>query len=407
MAKKKRKKAPALITGDPSLIYRGRKHHDSVLRTYLAIMRSLFDQTRRKSMKLGEHVELVSSESAASLWAQMKEARIFVVHPEQYGAFYRSADLYTTEVIAGLKWISPEEDFEQHKRYLPEEADILLRATEDAARSIPFPPAEKWPFPTMFIGFGSQLGLSPLQLHTRLSAETVSYANVNYGHLLGILLFQDAHGEPWAIEIIGATHDYEKANDPTEVERVETLVWATAYNPLDGWKHPFDLNPWVINSLMAHLMGFQTFIEESFISPTARWERKKFERQTKVKLPVPKPYYTIKLQSKLIEDRTRKLLPKLGRTYEYNHRWEVRGHERVRFQRGELPIDPKLRRKLVKRGYRVYDIEEPVAEDVARMIRRGLPPKRPGEWLALKVSQVKPYTKGPEGTPLVPSMRVA
>ncbi len=63
-------------------------------------------------------------------------------------------------------------------------------------------------------------------------------------------------------------------------------------------------------------------------------------------------------------------------------------------------------KKLRERGYTIFLDTPPDLETWQRMAIRSVRPKRPDEWLAIKVSWVNNYQKGPEDAPYVPSIRV-
>ena len=97
--------------------------------------------------------------------------------------------------------------------------------------------------------------------------------------------------------------------------------------------------------------------------------------------------------------------PHSGCKIERDYRWDVRGHERVRVRRGELPIEPADRANLLKRGYRVYTEGEMSVEDTERLCARGKRLRQDKEWVAVLTSWVDHYVKGPEDTPLIPAVR--
>lgn len=68
--------------------------------------------------------------------------------------------------------------------------------------------------------------------------------------------------------------------------------------------------------------------------------------------------------------------------------FDVEVQERCLVQRGRKPLAPKLRTDLHKRGYRIFTGD--VDDNTFERLRLRMEPKRPGEWLAIKVTRVKP-----------------
>jgi hypothetical protein len=95
-----------------------------------------------------------------------------------------------------------------------------------------------------------------------------------------------------------------------------------------------------------------------------------------------------------------------GRSIEWSHRWDVRGHECVRIERGQMPASPKDVENLKKRGYRIYEGMSLLADDAVRLLVRGIRVPGPGEWIAVLSYWRDSFVKGPEEKPYVPAARV-
>jgi hypothetical protein len=121
----------------------------------------------------------------------------------------------------------------------------------------------------------------------------------------------------------------------------------------------------------------------------------------------PKPYYVVKLQSQVIERNFRESMKQTRRRVELSHRFPVRGHSRIRIRRGPLPLPAREKELLAKRRYSIYTINPLSAEHAALLADRGIPGKKANEWMAILVSWVRNYEKGPEDKPLIPSIRLA
>jgi hypothetical protein len=173
-----------------------------------------------------------------------------------------------------------------------------------------------------------------------------------------------------------------------------------------GWVNPMDLNPWLLNGIVALLTQHQQFIIEQPLSTAQRLKNRKLKRG-KFTAPIPKPYYTIVLKDEVVDETANRTNESLHRrTFEYSYRFDVQGHERCKIRRGQLPLEPELASKLEKRGYSVYTFESVPAEHLERLGRRQLGPKKPDEWLAIKTAWVTDYQKGPDDAPYVPAVRV-
>lgn len=326
------------------------------------------------------------------------EANVFILSPSLFVTYHHEADVYTTEEIAGVEWqafsgndglgsitVSRQEGLEHFDKVVA------------AGKRMPVPDPQRWPFPVMWISLGEGPALTEGQLMSRLQPWT--YQQVQYR--------EDAPpsiiGQLWAITERGPV-----IWDVLEFFSGDANVtcWTTAYSPGEGWKHPYDLNPWICNAIYKHLVDFKTFIVER------NWKARNAARvpgspASVVRPPIPKPYYVVKLQTKVIEQNFRSAMPRPSRHFEYQHRFPVRGHYRIRVRRGPLPLPERDRAVLNARKYTIYTINPMSAEHVQMLAERGIQPKRGNEWLAILVSWVKDHERGPDDGPFVPSVRVA
>ena len=108
-------------------------------------------------------------------------------------------------------------------------------------------------------------------------------------------------------------------------------------------------------------------------------------------------------RDEIVRKRLELSKPQLARQLHYRH--DVRGHERCLIRRGILPLDPEIRKKLLKRGYKVYEHTKPSDETNARLLKRGFVTKKSDEWLAIKVIWVDEHQRGPEDGPYIPALR--
>lgn len=358
--------------------------------------------------------------SAEYTLERMREARLFVLSPEQYGAWHRAADVYTTEEIAGLDYRGTEERLLEG---IPE-AEVALHVDKivRAGVDVPFPDRARWPFPTMWFGYrdshGLPLGLTREQLALRIGAMPVDGYMFVSGRLVGHLVAADSSG-PVMLELVEGV----AVPQPDEQlwkqspalammkgltdgldRRKQGFFWDTAYSG-NEWHSPYTLIPWITTALFAYLADFRQFVMEQTFP---RQQRAPGQRRGEPlgDRPIPPPYYLLKLRPHTIHEEARQhMTPR--RTWRLRHRADVMGHERVRIRRGRAPLDSKLRSTLLRRGYRVYDGRLVKPYDAPRLAERDIRLPAAGEWLAVKVSWVKDHQRGPADGRYVPALRVA
>ena len=157
--------------------------------------------------------------------------------------------------------------------------------------------------------------------------------------------------------------------------------------------------PWLLKGLFSLIDKNTSMIYE----PTSRrkWEKKADRIEIKLRLPRPKPFYRVRIQKIAHEDDLWE--PMLALPTSYSHRWDRRGHERCRVQRGVRPMPLKVKKKLLKRGYLIFD-EGPIdSMNLGRLTERGIPAPSNVEWVAMKISRVRASVCGPGDKPYVPS----
>lgn len=372
-----------------------------------------------------DHAGDEMSQSVARYTAAiLRDARVFHLNPASYFAAYHAADVYTTTTLAGLPWREPDiasqmfdpttssnqpllsaifNDGLMHgtKSLLGRKAtgrDVaadnarvaegraLLAAMTEGQLQEPFP--SPLPFPSIYIGFGGDIGLSPFQVATALQESTIDNARPEFGarHLGYTLGDTERHG-PVVLE-----HMHTKSDGPLTITRYFNGEWVGLMS----------LAPWVVNSLVALINENRTIVEENPVTPAMRYEH----ARVKIDRMIPRPFYTLRLKPQVIDESMRRNVT-LGRyTFHYTYRFDVRGHERIRVQRGEGPIDEKARKKLVERDYVIYEPGMPLDEVLMKKLDvRGFRRPTSTEWLAVLTSWINPHQKGPDGAPYVPAVR--
>ena len=182
-------------------------------------------------------------------------------------------------------------------------------------------------------------------------------------------------------------------------------------NQNDGfWITPLSLTGWLINSLINIINeNNKTFIFEGTYDKETRRElmrkHKKLLKKKKKKLPLP-AYNVIDIKPRI----TRKVVNSAVRkaTSGVRHlssRHDRDGHERVHVQRGSLPLSEDNRQLLQHRNYVIYTEGQPDDANKDRLIRRRLPLRAPGEWIAIRTAWVNSCVVGDESLPYKPSVR--
>lgn len=146
----------------------------------------------------------------------------------------------------------------------------------------------------------------------------------------------------------------------------------------DTWADPgFFYSPWIINFLLAYLGEYRSFLTEH------RPRKPPKGKRWLVKRPIPVPYYTVYIKSEFFDEfKTRN--SGTGITFQYQYRFDRRGHERCYVHTGPLPLDQKTRKRLTDCGYRVYLSSDNITgEDLERIHIRN---KKilSNEWVAIK-----------------------
>lgn len=389
----------------------------ATVRDYLRLAASATKVVRDRR---GNGIQQAVAHQTAAL---LREARVFHLNPAVYMGAYHAADVYTTCTLAGLSWVEPDPahqvlDFSanQQRRLSMifndglargpnsavarnrtgrlaadeeqqlNESRVLLEAMQEGQLQEAFP--EPLPFPALYIGFGGSIMLTPFQVAIALQESTVNHRSPVHGaRHLGYTLGQTDESGPVVLE-----HMETPGDGPITICRY-----------YDGsWVGLMSLAPWVVNSLVALINENRSVVEETAPTPAMRYEHAK----VKIERLIPRPFYVLRLQPQMIDASMRRNKT-LGRyTFHYAYRFDVRGHERIRVQRGPTPIDDATREKLIKRGYTLYDRPDAIPPElVAKLDLRGFVMPLPGEWLAVLTTWVAPHQKGPTEAPYVPAIR--
>lgn len=356
---------------------------ESSIEQYMRWMSSLHVMAKRET-------DQKRSEEATLIWTMLRDARIFHVGREVFGGLYQEADRYTTQEIAG-------QEFQPYDptvvRPVPEEEKKhWIHSISRAAKHVAYP--DKFPFDFVFLGYGEGVGLpshSVAGKAPRIAGGTQVVGGTVLGHLMS------ANG--YVVGFIEA-----------ETDDGQSFVFLdTVRTPDMGWPRSTDLEPWILPNIINIINDHRTFVIESPMHKTVRRAYKDAQRNLGLKNApsghMPPPYYTLKLQSQVIREKVRTSYP-TGKKGPKSYRSDVRGHERCRIMRGDMPIDPKLAQKLIDRGYTLYTANQLDADAYRRLNERGLAYKRSDEWVAIKTTWVDDHQspKNPN-LPYVPAVR--
>ncbi len=271
----------------------------------------------------------------------------------------------------------------------------MISIYREGSCAIPFP--ERLPFDSVFVSFGDGLGLTELQASMRVRPSTLEEYNVIGVSLHGFLLFH-AGDTSEAYSVVSL-----KTSKETSGTAFIQVFNSADTDHADGpWSQPMSLDPWTVPMIIQAINDKKNLTME-VPGLAAKMARKAFLKRSPGALPVPMPYYTVKLKDGFAEDCV-SALPRPGRSLEWSHRWDVRGHDCIRVQLGTLPLDSRIEKKLKKRNYRIYT--ETIAQDDFEVLAKRGVVRRPDEWVAVLTYHKEAYIKGSEKLPYVPAVRV-
>lgn len=359
---------------------RGTEEEQSV-ESYLEFLSHTLQMSRDRSQKWTDTQRAVAMRAYTSL----REARVFHIGKETYGAIHEEADRHTT-ALAGVPFQYPDVRVpvpdDERKRYL----QTFYRESKNQ----PFP--DPLPFSAIFLGYGNGV-FYPDKTWDRVVPSALQGRIVKLwlaGHLL------DSAGLA-CVCLKG------------ETDAGTVATWLNdSHMPEGGWVRGLDLEPWTLPHLIRIINDHRTFVMETEVSKplksAIRLNRKKLGIEDFKHMPIP--FYSLRLQSHVIKEKVRVQLGRPATPKRY--KTDVRGHERCRIRRGSLPIAPDLAEKLIQRGYVIFSSNKLDEETYRRLSERGLGYKRADEWLAVKATWVKEHmTSNDPKLPYIPALRVA
>jgi hypothetical protein len=357
---------------------------DASVMTYMEVLKAAYVITKTEKNPY-------SRQQAVNVWRWLQEARVFHFDPETYISVHHEVDVWTTEVLAGLDWQHPKTG----RKPPIEETGKLLEAVRQGSKEATYP--DRFPFSCVFLGYGQ--GVQVPKTHVYDSVPEDFQDRIVGAMILGHLMTSGGFAlRFYLVEVL----DGNGSNPCILIDSIRT-------HP-NGWaRSETNLEPWVLPHLIQIINEHRTFVLETQMPSGLRHQYKDRRKEMGLKQGqwayTPPPYYTLKLQTKVIQERVRKGLSHPRGPMAY--RTDVRAHERCRIHRGKLPLDPDLRDKLIKRGYKIFTTNELDKDTLYRLQERGLAFKRADEWLAVLTSWVEShFTSNDPKLPYVPACRL-
>lgn len=283
-----------------------------------------------------------------------------------------------------------------------EDIEQLLNVYEEVGVHWAFP--DPMPFDSCFFCIGRKvnLSLSPATLHTRFRMDEFIRMGEPDIYLLGYLVSWEGD-TPCAYGVMqfGKGDGFGGVGDPNA-----SVIGVSKVYFDDEWFQPRSLDPWIVTMIVKSINEHKQIVTNYSPNLTNRMDKKKAEKKSKAILPLPAPFYMVNLQDELITAPRKAPTQLPARPVEWSHRWDVRGHECCRIERGELPIDPKLKASLKRREYRIYEGMAVLPEDLMRLEKRGIRAPGPREWVAVLSFWREAAVKGPVDKPYIPAARV-
>ena len=368
----------------------GHKPGDATLAGYLRIMESLLQAARDENGALrtldGAPIDR-GREFARQLWATMRNARIFDFSPENFTTIWQAADHYTTTKIAKQNWA----DLGKGKLPSKEESAQYTERIDEAGSRVPFP--DPLPFDACYFGLGRGVALAEYQWKAR--AVGMDEREVIAAAILGYVVWTGSTGG-WVVVVIQAV-------EPEDNYIMPNIVCMNGI-----WHRPvLNMAPWLTTHLVSVVNDHRQLVIETRMTANQRHDWGKKSKKLKVQGLIPKPYYTVRMEKKLVEDSGRRAHENLARiSRELAYRHDRRGHERCYIRRGKLPLAPKDAQKLQEAEYQIWTIDEPSSNAYRQLMERGQPPKGTDEWIAILTRWIDHTVVGDESKPYIPAIRL-
>jgi hypothetical protein len=373
--------------------------HDAAERYVMTSLAGL-DPPARSQVRL-RAVDVLESEDAPMTRAGWENLRSPKMTVEQQNGFEQMLEIYDAACAQGALDVAAMAGAQMLDAvsYLSDEDFAkLISAHEDYGVRWPFP--ERLPFDSCFFSFSPKCNLtySPKALHTRIRASELQILGAKKVFLLGYLVVWEGDTSS-AFTALG--FDIDKDDEG----RIPPIGLVKTYE--DGeWLQPMSMDPWIVTMLVKAINDHKQIVEAHPVSLSTRLARKRASKRETELLPLPAPYYLVNLKDEFIAAPKKANKTSSNRSVEWSHRWDVRGHECVRVERGQMPASFRDVEKLKKRGYRIYEGTSLLVDDAGRLLKRGVRAPGPSEWIAVLSYWRESFVKGPEEKPYVPAARV-
>jgi len=356
--------------------------HEAIVANYLGIcerLNSLVDAVEVVSPEAGAAER--TTQDAERIWPSLRDAVIFELSADAYVQLYEEFAYYIAR--SAKVSIHPSESLEKILDQLTPAAEKRVTEMVRSGAAAPFP--EKLPFKSCFFAYGAGVN------ETERLTVPAFVVGADTGTILGHLVCES--GE--VVRFAWCSVDGKTALQ-FESERLPGQF---------SWAQPHNLAPWIVNALVDYVNEHKTLIEMGKIGAVYRTTVKKIIARLKLQPVQPPPFYVVYMKDNYVRETGARQAALIKRHIDWQHRWKVRGHDCIRFQRGPLPIDPELLERFARRGYKVFTDTLPDAETFADLHKRGVPEKGPDEWIAILKYWREPYEKGPDDKPLIESVR--
>ena len=370
-----------------------------------------------------------------SILPWLRNSKIFSVPPDVATQVWNVVDKFVLEstdvsinVLSAVNKFAGESQFLgfasfmdvlEHNRYRPYSDKDLYEPygqyVSDEGNFPAFP--NKLPFDDVYLGYGEGIELSGYQSYLRSSFMQDAAGNMgtmsDASGLEYVLTTKDVLASKLLghyISTKGVVVEYYVMDTPVGKVYGYTASRSGKVDGSLGWEIPGTLMPWFIPTMIDLINeNNKTFTFQGSYDKKTRRElgrkHKKFVKRKKGR-PVLPAYYVIDIAPKIVRKRAKNVLRSHSNPGSpLTHRHDRDGHERVLVRRGELPLDNDERQLLTLRGYDVYTESQPSDENKRRLVRRRLPLRHEGEWLAVRTSWVNSTVVGDESLPYKPALR--
>ncbi len=354
--------------------------HEAIITNYLQICQLSSDFV--ESIPLNDNetdvTQLAVNQVNSRIWPLLRDAVIFEMSATSYVTLFEEFTCYIARCAKIM--YDPLAPVSQLLDQLTPAAERRVVSAIQSGTAAPFP--EKMPFKACFFAYGPGVN------ETTQLPRSAFLVGTDTGTLLGHLVCAD-----------GTVVSFRRSGVDTDVK----IHCALEHNLI--WTRPETLSPWIINALVDYVNEHKSLVEQGHHGAVSRTRVKQLTIKLNLQPTVPPPFYVVYMKDSYVRDAGTRQATLITRHIDWQHRWKVRGHDCIRFDRGPLPMDPDLTDRYTRLGYQIFTTSAPDAETFTDLLKRNVPPKAPDEWMVLKKFWRNSYEKGPEDKPLIESVR--